>query len=82
MSALELIKKAKAASRSLGLLSTAQKNEVLKTVSVLLTERTAEILEANKIDLVAAKQLEMALGLQDRLTLTPERIDSLKFALA
>lgn len=82
MSALELIRKAKAASRSLGLLSSTQKNEVLKTVSVLLSERTAEILEANKIDLVAAKQLEMAIGLQDRLTLTPERIDSLKFALA
>ena len=48
MSALELIKKAKAASRSLGLLTTAQKNEVLKTVSVLLTERTSEILEANQ----------------------------------
>ncbi len=82
MSALELIKKAKAASRSLSLLSTMQKNEVLKTVSVLLTERTQEILEANQADLMTAKQLEMAVGLQDRLTLTPERIDSLKFALA
>jgi len=82
MSALELIKKAKAASRSLGLLTTQQKNEVLKSVSVLLTERTKEILEANQTDLVAAKQLEMAVGLQDRLTLTPERIDSLKFSLA
>ena len=82
MSALELIKKAKAASRSLGLLTTEQKNEVLKTVSVLLTERIKEIIEANKLDLAAAKQLEMAVGLQDRLTLTPERIDSLKFALA
>jgi len=82
MSALELIRKAKAASHSLGLLTSAQKNEVLKTVSVLLTERTPEILEANQVDLVAAKQLEMAMGLQDRLTITPERIDSLKFALA
>ena len=82
MSALELIKKAKAASRSLGLLTTQQKNEVLKSVSVLLTERTKEILEANQTDLIAAKQLEMAVGLQDRLTLTPERIDSLKFSLA
>jgi len=82
MSALELIKKAKAASRSLGLLTTQQKNEVLKSVSVLLTERTKDILEANQTDLIAAKQLEMAVGLQDRLTLTPERIDSLKFSLA
>ena len=82
MSALELIKKAKAASRSLGLLTTQQKNEVLKSVSVLLTQRTQEILDANNKDLLAAKDAGMALGLQDRLTLTPERIDSLKFALA
>jgi len=82
MSALELIKKAKAASHSLGLLTTQQKNEVLKSVSVLLTQRTQEILDANNKDLLAAKDAGMALGLQDRLTLTPERIDSLKFALA
>ena len=82
MSALELIKKAKAASHSLGLLTTQQKNEVLKSVSVLLTQRTQEILDANNKVLLAAKDAGMALGLQDRLTLTPERIDSLKFALA
>jgi len=82
MSALELIKKAKEASRSLGLLTTKQKNEVLKSVSVLLTQRTQEILDANNKDLQAAKDAGMALGLQDRLTLTSERIDSLKFSLA
>ena len=82
MSALELIKKAKEASRSLGLLTTKQKNEVLKSVSVLLTQRTQEILDANNKDLLAAKDAGMALGLQDRLTLTSERIDSLKFSLA
>jgi glutamate-5-semialdehyde dehydrogenase len=82
MSALELIKKAKEASRSLGLLTTKQKNEVLKSVSVLLTQRTQEILDANNKDLEAAKEAGMALGLQDRLTLTSERIDSLKFSLA
>ncbi|NCA08418.1 MAG: aldehyde dehydrogenase family protein, partial [Micrococcales bacterium] len=82
MSALELIKKAKDASRFLGLLTTKQKNEVLKSVSVLLTQRTKEILDANNKDLQAAKDAGMALGLQDRLTLTPERIDSLKFSLA
>ncbi|NBR65460.1 MAG: glutamate-5-semialdehyde dehydrogenase [Actinobacteria bacterium] len=82
MSALELIKKAKDASRFLGLLTTKQKNEVLKSVSVLLTQRTKEILDANNKDLQDAKDAGMALGLQDRLTLTPERIDSLKFSLA
>lgn len=82
MSALELIKKAKDASRSLGLLTSKQKNEVLKSVSVLLTQRTQEILDANNKDLEAAKDAGMTLGLQDRLTLTSERIDSLKFSLA
>ena len=82
MSALELIKKAKDASRSLGLLTTQQKNEVLKSVSVLLTQKTQDILDANNKDLEAAKEAGMALGLQDRLTLNPERIDSLKFSLA
>ena len=82
MSALELIKKAKEASRSLGLLTSKQKNEVLKSVSVLLTQRTQDILDANNKDLLAAKDAGMALGLQDRLTLTSERIDSLKFSLA
>ena len=82
MSALELIKKAKEAYRSLGLLTSKQKNEVLKSVSVLLTQRTQDILDANNKDLLAAKDAGMALGLQDRLTLTSERIDSLKFSLA
>jgi glutamate-5-semialdehyde dehydrogenase len=82
MSALDLIKKAKAASSALGLLTTAQKNEILKSVSVLLTSRSEEILVANHLDLKLAKESGVAQGLQDRLALSVERIDSLKFALA
>ena len=54
MSALDLIKKAKGASSALGLLTTDQKNEILKTVSVLLTSRSEEILVANHLDLKIA----------------------------
>jgi glutamate-5-semialdehyde dehydrogenase len=82
MSALDLIKKAKAASSALGLLTTAQKNEILKSVSVLLTSRSEEILVANHLDLKLAKESGVSQGLQDRLALSVERIDSLKFALA
>lgn len=82
MSALDLIKAAKKASHALGLLSTNQKNEILKSVSVLLTSRTKEILDANGKDLELAQSEGVSQSLQDRLALSVERIDSLKFALA
>lgn len=82
MSALDLIKAAKKASHALGLLSTDQKNEILKSVSVLLTSRTIEILDANGKDLQLAQSEGVSQSLQDRLALSVERIDSLKFALA
>jgi glutamate-5-semialdehyde dehydrogenase len=82
MSALNLIKAAKKASVTLGLASTEQKNEILKSVSVLLTSRTQEILEANSEDLRLAKESGVSESLQDRLALSVERIDSLKVALA
>ena len=82
MSALDLIRKAKGASSALGLLTTEQKNEILKTVSVLLTSRSEEILVANHLDLKIAKESGVTESLQDRLSLSVERIDSLKFALA
>jgi glutamate-5-semialdehyde dehydrogenase len=74
--------KAKAASKSIGLLTTAEKNEVLKSVSVLLSERTAELLSANQVDLDNAEAVQMSSSLQDRLRLTSTRIDSLRVAIA
>lgn len=82
MSALYLIKKAKAASSALGLLTTQQKNDILKSVSVLLTVRSEEILVANHLDLKLAQDSGVQKSLQDRLALNMERIDSLKVALA
>jgi glutamate-5-semialdehyde dehydrogenase len=82
MSALDLIKSAKKASVTLGLAGTEQKNEILKSVSVLLTSRTKEILEANSEDLRLAKESGVSESLQDRLALSVERIDSLRVALA
>ena len=82
MSALDLIRKAKGASAALGLLTTEQKNEILKSVSVLLTSRSEEILVANHLDLKIAKDSGVSQSLQDRLALSVDRIDSLKVALA
>jgi glutamate-5-semialdehyde dehydrogenase len=82
LSALELIKKAKAASFALGLLNTEQKNNILKSISVLLASRTEELLQANSKDLSEAKSAGVQQGLLDRLELNVERIDSLRFALA
>ncbi|NBS86313.1 MAG: aldehyde dehydrogenase family protein, partial [Micrococcales bacterium] len=82
MSALELIKAAKNASKSIGLLTSDQKNEVLKSVSVLLSERTQELLAANQVDIDNGQAVDMSKSLQDRLRLTEARIESLRVAIA
>jgi len=82
MSALELIKAAKNASKSIGLLTSSQKNEVLKSVSVLLSERTQELLAANQVDIDNGQAVDMSKSLQDRLRLTEARIESLRVAIA
>ena len=82
MSALDLIRKAKDASKSIGLLKSTEKNQVLKSVSVLLSERTQELLDANQIDLDNAEAVQMSSSLQDRLRLTEARIESLRVAIA
>ncbi|NBW73332.1 MAG: glutamate-5-semialdehyde dehydrogenase [Microbacteriaceae bacterium] len=80
MTALEIIKGAKAASSALAIASTETKNEVLKRVSQGLERHQAEILEANQKDIDQNQQLPS--GLVDRLTLTTERISGLRVALA
>jgi len=82
MSALDLIRKAKDASKSIGLLTSTEKNQVLKSVSVLLSQRTQELLDANQIDLDNAEAVQMSSSLQDRLRLTEARIESLRVAIA
>ncbi|NBR26560.1 MAG: gamma-glutamyl-phosphate reductase, partial [Micrococcales bacterium] len=82
MSALELIKAAKNASKSIGLLTSDQKNEILKSVSVLLSERTQELLAANQVDIDNGQAVDMSKSLQDRLRLTEARIESLRVAIA
>lgn len=54
-----------------------QKNNALKFIAAGLVENTDEIIAANKKDLENAVKNEMSPAMQDRLTLTPERIKAM-----
>jgi glutamate-5-semialdehyde dehydrogenase len=69
--------KAKAASRSLAIASTAQKNAALDAIADALLDEKEKILTANSEDLQRARENGMRESLQDRLALTEERIDAM-----
>jgi glutamate-5-semialdehyde dehydrogenase len=77
MSAIDKIRLAKAASASLAVTSTEQKNAALEQIAKLLASSTAEIISANLKDLERAKSENLSEGLQDRLTLHTDRIAAL-----
>lgn len=68
----EILKKAKSVSKN-GLLSTEKKNNALKLMAESLVANTDKILEANEIDVSAAKG-SISDVMIDRLSLTAERI--------
>lgn len=72
-STITLCEKAKAASRSISLLSDERINEALLAMAKKLVENTDKILSENKKDLDAAKETVSAVML-DRLRLTKDRI--------
>jgi glutamate-5-semialdehyde dehydrogenase len=65
---------AQRAARALGAASTDAKNAALEATARLLTERVAEILEANASDLADERAAGLTEALRDRLTLTEERV--------
>ena len=67
---------AKAASRTLALCGTNEKNAALLAIADALEARADEILSANAEDLEAAERAGMRASLLDRLRLTRERIAS------
>lgn len=81
MSALDLIRTAKAASIGMALASIETRNAVLRELAGSLRIRSHEILKANALDLEVAVANGMAQGLQDRLRLTVDRIESLAQAV-
>lgn len=75
---LEIIgQRAKAAEPLLQKLESAKKNQVLKACAEALINDTAAILAANDIDMTNGKNNGMPLPMQDRLQLTPERIEGM-----
>lgn len=76
MTTIELLKSAKQAWKSTGLLDSETKNSVLLSMSEQLIAHTDKILEANKIDLEKSRGIISDVML-DRLMLTKERIKAM-----
>jgi glutamate-5-semialdehyde dehydrogenase len=70
----DICRDAKAASRRLAALSTADKDAALNRIADALVARTPEILEANARDLEAGRDNGLSAALLDRLLLDAERI--------
>lgn len=66
--------RARKAASSLAILTTGQKNDALERIAEALLQRTAELLDANEIDLQRGRDNGTAASLLDRLKLTPDRI--------
>ena len=72
---------AREAARVLATLSTGAKNEILSAMAEALTARSDEILDANQVDVRAARDAGMTDAMIDRLTLTPERLADIASAV-
>ena len=77
----EIGQKAKAASYELAALSSSQKNDILKEMSLSLIENADKIFIANKTDLKNAQESGISLSLQDRLMLDEKRIKGISDAV-
>ncbi|EOH94062.1 glutamate-5-semialdehyde dehydrogenase [Enterococcus villorum] len=71
---IQLGKNAKQSAQTLSLMSTTQKNDLLKQMALTIKKNQEAILEANQKDLEQAIENNMNETMQDRLRLTPERI--------
>ena len=78
---LTLGKQSLLSSNKSGTYSSSQKNNTLRTISRNLKSDTKKILDANKIDLINAKQKGIKDSMIDRLILNKERIDSMRDGL-
>ena len=76
MTTLELLQQAKAAAPTLRVTDTAQKNRALLAMAEALEADTAAILEANALDMEAAKE-HISPVMLDRLALTASRIQAM-----
>ncbi len=71
---IQLGKQAKEAAKEMAQLPSQLKNEVLLKIAEALLNNESDILEANQKDLKQAQESDMALPLQERLTLNTDRV--------
>lgn len=69
------------AKKSLVSADTEKKNAALAKIAKALTDRSAEIIEANEADLKAARENGMSVSMQDRLMLNESRIKGISDAI-
>ncbi len=77
----EIGKNAVMAAEELKTVNTEKKNQILDHMASELVKDIDEIIDANKVDLENAKQLELTAALTDRLTLNKERIQGMSDGL-
>ena len=77
----EIGKNAVMAAEQLKTVNTETKNQILDHMASELVKDADEIIDANKVDLENAKQLELTAALTDRLTLNKERIQGMSDGL-
>ena len=77
----EIGKNAVVAAEQLKTVDTETKNQILDHMASELVKDVDEIIDANKVDLENAKQLELTAALTDRLTLNKERIQGMSDGL-
>ena len=77
----EIGKNAVKAAEELKTVNTETKNQILDHMASELLKDVDEIIDANKVDLENAKQLELTAALTDRLTLNKERIQGMSDGL-
>ncbi|MEE2024526.1 glutamate-5-semialdehyde dehydrogenase [Alkalimonas mucilaginosa] len=80
-SAATLAAQAAKAAKAVAHLSTEQKNYVLQSMANAIRSATPAILEANAVELETAKANNTSAAMQDRLTLTADRIDAMAAAI-
>ncbi len=80
-SVAELGVRAKSASRVLATTSTAVKDDALRTAADLLVDRSAELLEANAVDVARAESEGVSATVVDRLRLTAAKVEGMASGL-
>ena len=69
--------KVKKAQKELELLTNEKRNELLNNIAAALKENEKIILDANKLDIINAKEANLTSSMIERLTLTEDRINGL-----